>query len=215
MYIPLHFRQPSKDAIHDLMRAHPLATLVTLATDESGAMSSSANHIPLHLSALPEPNGTLCGHMPRANPAWRQHPKDRDVIAIFHGPNAYVSPSWYASKQVSGEVVPTWNYATVHAYGRIEIIEDAIWLRRHLEQLTDEHEARFDQPWSVADAPENYTARLITALVGIRIVINRLEGKWKTSQNRSAGDRTRIAAGLRARNAPDDARMAALVESGA
>jgi transcriptional regulator len=206
MYIPNHFAQPDLATLHALMRAHPLATLVTL-----GPHGLDANHVPLHLAAGHGAHGLLSGHLPRANPAWREHAVDRDVLAIFHGPEAYITPSWYATKQVSGEVVPTWNYATVHARGRLRVIDDGAWLRNHLEQLTRGQEARFAQPWAVDDAPANYTERLMRGLVGIEIAITRLEGKWKVSQNRPAEDRAGVIAGLRALGDDSALAMADLV----
>jgi len=188
--------------MHALMRTHPLATLVTL-----GPRGPDANHIPLHHSPLPAPNGTLCGHLPRANPAWKEHLRDSDVLCIFHGPNAYISPSWYATKQTNGEVVPTWNYTTVHAHGRLRVIEDADWLKAHLEQLTNTHEASLPKPWAVSDAPEDYTERLMRGLVGIEIEVTRLEGKWKVSQNRPDADRAGIVAGLRGLGQRDSASL--------
>lgn len=207
MYIPRHFDQSRIEAMHALVREHPLATLIT-----QGPGGPDANHIPLQLAPAPAPFGRLCGHMPRANPAWREHARDLDVIAVFHGPNGYISPSWYATKQAGGEVVPTWNYATVHARGRMRIIEDAGWLKAHLEQLTDEQEARFAEPWAFSDAPAAYTTRLMHGLVGIEIAITRLEGKWKVSQNRPAEDRAGVCAGLRALGHDSALSMAKLVE---
>lgn len=193
MYVPRHFAQPDTATLHALMRAHPLATLVTLGPD-----GPNANHVPLHLATEHGEHGLLSGHLPRANPAWSEHAADCDVLAVFHGPEAYITPSWYATKRVTGEVVPTWNYTTVHARGRLRVIDDGPWLRNHLGQLTREQEARFAQPWSVDDAPGDYTERLMRGLVGIEIAITHLEGKWKVSQNRPADDRAGVVAGLRA-----------------
>ncbi|MBM3347092.1 MAG: FMN-binding negative transcriptional regulator, partial [Betaproteobacteria bacterium] len=179
MYIPPHFAQPDIASLHALMRAHPLATLVTLGPD-----GLDANHVPLQLSTEHGEHGLLSGHLPRANPAWREHAANRNVLAVFHGPEAYITPSWYTSKQATGKVVPTWNYVTVHAHGRLRAIDDGQWLRRHLEQLTRAQESRFPHPWAVADAPASYTGLLMRGLVGIEISITRLEGKWKVSQNR-------------------------------
>lgn len=206
MYIPRHFEQPRVEVMHALMREHPLATLITL-----GPEGLDANHIPLQLSHAPAPYGRLYGHLPRANPAWREHLGTADAIAVFHGPTAYITPSWYATKQAGGEVVPTWNYTAVHARGRIRIIEDAQWLRAHLEQLTREQEAHFAEPWAVSDAPADYTERLMRGLVGIEIEITRLEGKWKVSQNRPPEDRAGVVAGLRALGQDSARAMADLV----
>ena len=138
MYIPKHFDEPRIEVMHDLVRARPLATLVTLS-----ASGLNANHIPLLLSTEPAPFGVLRGHVARSNPMWSDLAKDVEVLAIFHGPDAYITPSWYASKQETGKVVPTWNYAVVHAYGRLHVIDDASWLRSHLEALTAHNESVF------------------------------------------------------------------------
>ena len=206
MHIPRHFEQSRVEVMHALIRACPLATLITLGLD-----GVNANHIPLQLSPEPAPHGLLSGHLPRANPAWREHAADRDVLAIFHGPNAYISPSWYATKQASGEVVPTWNYTVVHARGHLRVIDDADWLKAHLEQLTNTHEASLPQPWAVSDAPADYTAKLMRGLVGIEIDITLLEGKWKSSQNRPREDRAGIVAGLRSLGQDSARAMADLV----
>jgi len=130
MYIPPHFEQPDIEVMHDLIRNRPLATLVTLGSD-----GINANHIPLHLTPAPEPFGVLRGHVARANPIWRDLESDVDTLAIFHGPDAYISPSWYATKQETGKVVPTWNYTVVHAYGSLRIIDDASWVRSQMDDL--------------------------------------------------------------------------------
>ena len=206
MDTPKHFEQPRTEVMHALMRARPLATLVTLTSK-----GLEANHIPLHLADAPAPFGTLRGHVARANPLWRDFAKDVEVLAIFHGPDCYITPSWYATKQETGKVVPTWNYAVVHAYGNLRIIDDASWVRSQLEALTDHQEANFSQPWSVADAPREYTDKLIEAIVGFEIVITRLTGKWKVSQNQPAQNQAGVIAGLNASGQHDAAAMAALV----
>ena len=191
MYIPAHFRQDNEAELHALMRAQPLATLVT-----QSAEGPCANHIPLLLDA----SGGRCvlsGHLPRSNSAWKDHPSDAPVLTLFHGPQAYVSPSWYASKAATGRVVPTWNYTAVHARGRLRVIDDAAWLRAHLEAITDSQESRFAHPWKVSDAPADFTEQLMRGLVGIEIEVTSLEGKWKIGQNRSPEDRAGVAAGLR------------------
>jgi transcriptional regulator len=206
MYTPEHFVQPRIETMHALMRARPLATLVTLT---SGVLN--ANHIPLHLVNEPVPFGTLHGHVARANPLWRDFAKDIEVLAIFHGPDSYITPSWYATKQETGKVVPTWNYAVVHAYGTLSIIDDAAWLRDRLEALTAHNEATFSKPWSVSDAPHDYTEKLITAIVGIEIVITKLSGKWKASQNQTARNQAGVIEGLNESGLRDAEEMATLV----
>ena len=208
MYIPKHFEQPRVEAMHELMRVRPLATLVTLS---SGGLD--ANHIPLHLSGAPAPFGTLRGHVARANPLWRDFAQGVDVLAIFHGPDAYITPSWYATKQETGKVAPTWNYAVVHAYGTLRAIDDACWVREHLETLTDHHEANFPKPWAVSDAPGEFIEETIKAIVGIEIVITRLSGKWKVSQNQPEQNQAGVVEGLGGCEHRDALDMAARVEA--
>src|SRR5262249_8993419 len=146
----------------------------------------------------------------RANPVWRTLADARESAAIFRGPDAYVSPSWYPSKREHGKVVPTWNYAVVHAFGTARAIHDHGWLLALVERLTQRHETGRAEPWQVSDAPADYIARRLDAIVGIELPIRRLEGKWKVSQNQAAPDRLGIAAGLRAESRSDA--LAALVE---
>ena len=210
MYIPKHFEEPKIEVMHELIRARPLATLVTLS-----ASGLNANHIPLHLSEQPAPFGTLRGHVARANPMWSDLVKDVEVLAVFHGPNSYISPSWYATKKKTGNVVPTWNYAVAHAYGALRIIGDAAWLRCHLEALTTHNEAAFATPWAVSDAPPAFTEKLIDAIVGIEIIITKLSGKWKVSQNQPAQNQASLISGLSARGSSEVQSMAILVAAGA
>lgn len=210
MYTPKHFEEPRIEVMHELMHARPLATLVTLS---SGGLN--ANHIPLHLADAPAPFGTLRGHVARANPLWSDFAKDVEVLAIFHGPDSYITPSWYATKQETGKVVPTWNYAVVHAYGTLRVIDDAAWIRAQIEALTDHNEASFSKPWAVADAPHEFTEKLIGAIVGIEIVINKLSGKWKVSQNQPAQNQVGVIEGLNNSGLCDAEAMAALVAAGA
>jgi transcriptional regulator len=193
LYNPPHFEETRVEVMHALIRAQPLAALVTL-----GADGLSANHLPLELDAEPAPLGTLRGHVARSNAVWRDARPDVDALAIFEGPRSYVSPSWYASKQETGKVTPQWNYVVVHAYGRPRFIEDREWLAAHVARLTTQHEARQSAPWKVTDAPDDYIARLLGNIVGFEFAVARLVGKWKLSQNRSAPDRDGVVAGLRA-----------------
>ncbi|HEX5339064.1 MAG TPA: FMN-binding negative transcriptional regulator [Gallionella sp.] len=210
MYTPKHFEEPRIEVMHELMRARPLATLVTLSSD-----GLDANHIPLHLAEAPAPFGALRGHVARANPMWRDLAKDVEVLAIFHGPDSYITPSWYATKQETGKVVPTWNYAVVHAYGTLRVIDDADWIRSQLEALTAHNEAGFAKPWAVSDAPREFTGKLLDAVVGIEIVITRLVGKWKVSQNQPAQNQASVIAGLNSSGLRDAAEMAALIGANA
>ena len=208
MYIPKHFDEPRVDVLRELIRARPLATLVTLSP---GGLN--ANHIPLHLLEEPAPLGTLQGHVARSNPIWSDCAKDVEVLAIFHGPDAYITPSWYPTKAETGKAVPTWNYAVAHAYGALRVIDDASWVRAHLETLTATHEAAFPEPWHLSDAPHDFTEKLIEAVVGIEIVITRLSGKWKVSQNQPPQNQAGVIHGLRANGNAEALEVAALVES--
>lgn len=192
MYMPKAFEAPDSAAMQTLMRAHPLAALVTLSP--SGL---EANHVPLQLLADAGPHGLLRGHVARANPLLRDL-QLLDALVIFQGPQAYVSPGWYPTKRVTGKAVPTWNYMVVHAHGPLRIVEDADWLRAQLQALTATHEAPQARPWSMDEAPPDYIATLLKAIVGIEIPIARLEGKWKLSQNQPQPNRDGVIAGLAA-----------------
>ena len=181
MYLPKHFAETDVGVMHELMRAHPLATLVTQGPD-----GLDANHIPLHLDTAARPNGTLRGHVARANPLAADATVNRQILVIFKGPDCYISPSGYATKTEHGKVVPTWNYTAVHAYGELRLIDDAEWLLAQLHGLTAEHEGGLPRPWAVDDAPADYIGKMLGAIVGIEIAIDRLVGKWKVSQNQPA-----------------------------
>lgn len=185
-----------------MIRSHPLGALVTSTAD-----GLDANHIPFLIHADPAPFGTLHGHIARANPLARAaYPGD--ALAIFQGPDHYISPSWYPTKQETGKVVPTWNYVIVHAHGPLRLIDDAAWLRAHLDALTNQHESGRAVPWRIADTPPGFVETLLPALIGVEIPIARLTGKWKVSQNRPPRDRDGVVAGLRA-EATDNARAMA------
>lgn len=206
MYIPKQFEELRIDVMHELIRACPLATLVTLSAD-----GLNANHIPMHVLPAPAPFGTLQGHVARANPILRDFETNKEVLAIFHGPNSYITPTWYATKKQTGKVVPTWNYAVVHAYGTMRAIDDTVWLRQQLETLTAHNEAVFAEPWAVADAPSEYTENIIRHIVGIEMVVTRLIGKWKVSQNQPSENRASVIDGLKEGELGDSSAMAALV----
>jgi transcriptional regulator len=203
MYQPRQFEENDPGVLHALMRANPLATLVMLL---DGALE--ANHIPL-LLAETSPATVLRGHVARANPLWRHASGEREVLAIFHGPQAYITPSWYATKAEHGKVVPTWNYAAVHVYGTLRAIDDPEWLRAQLESLTAHNEVAFAQPWKMSDAPRDYTEKLMAAIVGIELTVTRMAGKWKVSQNQPAENIAGIVNGLCSQGEKE---MAALVE---
>jgi transcriptional regulator len=207
MYLPKHFEQQDAAAMAQLLQLHPLATVAWQAGD-----GLTAEHLPLlwDRGAGNGAHGTLRGHVARANPVWREA-AGAEMLAVFQGPQAYVSPSWYPSKAETAKVVPTWNYAVVHLQGRLRITEDSAWLRALVERLTDTHEARRAQRWQVSDAPADYIEQMLRAIVGIEIEVTRLQGKWKVSQNRTASDRAGVAAGLGAQPGEAARQMATLV----
>jgi transcriptional regulator len=205
MYLPKSFEPPDASAMQHVMRAHPFAALVTLTSQ-----GLDANHLPLVYDAEPSPHGTLRGHVARANPIWREC-DGVDALVIFQGPDSFITPSWYPTKQETGAVVPTWNYVVVHAHGTLRVVEDAAWLRAHVEALTGRLEAGREAPWAVSDAPEDYIQKMVGAIVGVEMPIARLSGKWKLSQNRSERDRAGVVDGLLRENSDAARTMAALV----
>lgn len=206
MYVPSHHAEADPATLHALIRARPLGTWTTLAAGEL-----LVNHVPFLLRSEGGALGTLVGHVARANPVWQSFSSTVPSIVVFHGPDAYVTPSWYPSKHAHGRAVPTWNYAVVHAHGLPRAIEDREWLLRHLHELTDTHEAAQALPWKVADAPREFLAQLVERIVGIEIPLTKLVGKWKVSQNRSQADKLGVAAGLLGAATPRAAEMAELV----
>jgi transcriptional regulator len=206
MYVPKHFEETRVDVLHGLIRAHPLGALVVMTRN-----GLDANHIPLEVDPDPAPFGTLRGHIARANPLWRESAGDAQALAIFQGPDTYVSPGWYATKQQTGKVVPTWNYAVVHAHGSIRFIDDRAWLRAFVQKLTDRHEASRPEPWKVTDAPADYIETQLGAIIGLEMPIARLVGKWKVSQNRPPQDRQGAVEGLSREGGETGAAMARLI----
>jgi transcriptional regulator len=192
MYQPPHFREDRLDVQHDLIRSHPLGLLIT-----SGPGGLMANPIPFLIDSGASEGGTLLCHMARANPQWRELAAVEECLVVFQGPQDYVTPSWYATKRETGKVVPTWNYATVHAWGKPAVIDDPDWLRRQIESLTQAREASRPEPWQVDDAPAAFVTAQIKGIIGVEIPIGRIEGKWKVSQNRPEPDRAGVAAGYR------------------
>jgi transcriptional regulator len=207
MYLPDHFRVEDLPQMHALMRGRPLAALVS-----SGAAGLYATHLP---TVLKEEGafGLIECHLARGNPHWRELAEGAEALMIFQGPEGYITPNWYATKAASGKVVPTWNYAVVHAYGRPEVMQDKDWLRRHVGELTAQQEQTEARPWALTDAPDSYIDAMVRGIVGFRFAITRLEGKWKMSQNREPQDREGVVQGLAARGAGDDAEIAGLVVS--
>ena len=200
------FQVQDPATLQALVRAQPLATLVVA---HEGAMQ--VNHVPLFLDPDRGPHGTLVGHVARANGVWP--PLPQTAVAVFHGPQAYVSPSWYPSKALDGKQVPTWNYAAVHAHGTLSAFDDPGRLRAVLETLTEQHEAHRPDPWRVDDAPPDYIDKLLRAIVGIELAVERWEGLWKVSQNRTDTDRAGVVQGLRAEGVPGAQAMADLMLS--
>jgi len=210
MYLPSHFAETRAEVIQELIFAHPLGALITF-----GPGGLDANHVPFEYDPLPAPLGTLRAHVARANPMWREFSKEVGALVIFQGPQIYITPSWYLTKQETGKVVPTFNYIVVHAYGAMRVIEDAAWLRNFVGKLTDRFESPRDKPWAVADAPNDFIEMNLRAIVGIEIQLSRLIGKWKASQNRPAADRKGVVAGLRESEGAVAQAMAAAVERNA
>ena len=205
MYRPDHFRVDDVPAMHALMRARPLAALVS-----GGAAGLYATHLPTVLKE-DGPYGLVEFHLARANPHWKVLAEGDEALMIFQGPEGYITPNWYPSKAEHQKVVPTWNYAVVHAYGRPEVMQDADWLRRHVGELTAQQERSEAQPWAVTDAPERYVEMMLRGIVGFRFAITRLEGKWKMSQNREMRDREGVVKGLAQRGVGEDLEVAEAV----
>jgi transcriptional regulator len=209
MYIPRVNEETRLPVLHALMRAHPLAALVSL-----GVKGLFATHLPMVVveDAEGQGLGKLQGHISRANPQWREFVAAVDALAIFAGPQHYISASWYPGKLEDGEEVPTWNYAVVHASGPLRIVEDPDWLLAHLTILTDTHEAGSAEPWKVSDAPADFVRTQMRGIVGLELPIRKLEGKWKVSQNRNERDRQAVVEGLERLGTTDALVMKALVE---
>jgi transcriptional regulator len=207
MYTPSYFKVADTAEVHAMMRAQPFAILVT-----QGSEGLTATHLPTVLKADAErPLGRIECHLARPNPQWKTLTPGVDALMIFQGPEAYIRPSWYATKAEHGKVVPTWNYAAVHAYGQLETVEDKDWLLAHVAELSDQQEAPYTAPWSTSDAPATFLDALVRGIVGLKLTIRRLEGKSKMSQNRPAADRAGVVEGLAQRARGEDAAIAALV----
>jgi transcriptional regulator len=207
MYVPAHFVEPCVERLHELIRERPLGSLVVLSS-----AGLNANHIPFELDSAPAPLGTLRGHVAKANPVWRDFSPDVEALVIFQGPQAYVSPSWYPSKKITGEVVPTYNYLVVHGYGAIKVVHDREWLRGLVTRLTERFETGRDARWHVTDAPASFIDTQLGAIVGLEIALTKLTGKWKVSQNRSLDDRAGVVQGLTGRGDAESAAIARWVK---
>lgn len=206
MYNPAHFSELRRPIIEEAMRQNPFGTLVTV-----GPAGPEASHIPLLYSSSEDNLGVLRGHLARANPQWRDLAKPSQALAIFLGPEHYVSPTWYPSKAEHGKVVPTWNYVAVHAYGNLSVKEDPGWLLEHVRALSDVHEGSIGTGWKVTDAPPDYIAGMLKAIVGVELVVTKLEGKWKVSQNRPEADRRGVVDALEKIGSPRARDVAKLV----
>lgn len=207
MYVPDNFRVDDVAQMHALMRGRPFAALVS-----NGSSGLYASHLPTVLKDEGA-YGLIECHLARANPHWRELAEGNEALMIFQGPEGYITPNWYPSKAETGKVVPTWNYAVVHAYGRPEAMQDKDWLRRHVGELTAQQERTESQPWRLSDAPDSYIDVMTRGIVGFRFAITRLQGKWKMSQNRQEQDWKGVVRGLNTRAAGEDVEIAALVVS--
>jgi len=187
MYVPRPFQESSSEILNAFIAAHPLGTLVI-----QSAQGPDAYHLPFHL----DETGSLHAHVARGNPIWRSVGGHENVLVIFHGPQAYISPDWYPSKHEDHRQVPTWNYQAVHARGRLVVHDDERYMRGLLARLTQEHEAGMKKPWQMSDAPDDYIDALLKAVVGIEIEVVDLKGIMKLGQNESVDDRTGAATQL-------------------
>jgi len=211
MYVPKPFVETRTDVLHAAIRGTGLATLVTL---NGGGLVAS--HVPMILDdtvSEEAPLGRLFAHVARPNPQWRDPSAEVEALAIFLGPDAYISPNWYPSKAETERAVPTWNYTAVHAYGPLRIIDDEDGLRDVITRLTNRHEGGRPKPWRVEDAPEDYLRTLLRGIVGLEMRITRLEGAAKMSQNKSATDHAGVVQGLRAEGTQNAEAVAALMEA--
>jgi transcriptional regulator len=202
MYVPPHFAEHDLGKLHDFIEAHSFGLLVTQVDG-----LPFATHLPLLLDRTAGPNGTLIGHLARANPQWRQA-HGQTALAVFSGPHAYVSPTWYEAEQT----VPTWNYVAVHAYGRVEVIEDADAVLEIVRRLVGVHERSMPQPWSMTESG-TFVDRLLAQIVGLRIEVERIEGKWKLNQNHPAERRAKVVRAFRQRGGEDATALAEMMEA--
>lgn len=207
MYCPSHFQEDRLFALVSLIEQFPLASII-----RNGPDGLTADHVPLLHEAAPDSPGKLIGHVAKSNPLW-QVPHDQELLVVFQGPSTYISPNWYATKQDGGKVVPTWNYAVVHAHCSLKAIQELEQIRKVITRLTDRHEAAQAQPWRVADAPSEFTESLLANIVGIELKVNRLQGKWKVSQNQPPHNQQSVVRGLLSGCSDAQTQMALLVQS--
>ena len=183
MYVPPHFAEPDRDALHDLIERNALGVLIT-----NGRSGLDANHIPFELDRSNGENGALRCHIARNNPVWQDIASGDEVLVVFRAADAYISPNWYPSKAKHHKQVPTWNYIVAHAHGRVAIHDDEAFVRRNVARLTRTHEAGQPVPWKMGDAPKDFIGTMVKAVVGLEIGIDRLVGKAKLSQNKDQDD---------------------------
>jgi transcriptional regulator len=208
MYLPAHFEENRAEVLHRLMADYPLGALVTL-----GPNGLDANHVPFEFDAAKGPHGLLRAHVARANPLWQEAKDDDDVLVIFQGPSAYISPNWYPSKHEAHRQVPTYNYLMVHAHGRIAVRDDEAFVRGVVARLTRKMEAGQPVPWKMGDSAEDFISMMLQAIVGIEIEVTRLVGKAKLSQNKAAADRLGAAQGVRRRGADGEGASDSLADA--
>lgn len=209
LYIPPAFKVEDLGILHAHIAATGLAMLIT-----SGDEGPLVSHLPLLLDPECGAHGTLIGHLARANPQIKRSRTDLEAVTVFQGADAYISPRWYEAKRDHGKVVPTWNYATVHARGKLTFIEDRAWLRAAVDRLTTKHEARFSDPWASTDAPPDYIQAQLKGIVGVELVIETLEGKMKYGQNRSVADQQGVIEGLSGSTRQADREIAEATRAG-
>ena len=210
MYLPKHFEQQDLESLTSLLKAYPLGALVT---QHEGLLE--ANHIPFLLDGPLATGGKLIGHVAKGNPVWKSDFTKQETLVVFQGPESYITPNWYPSKQVHHQVVPTYNYAVVHVYGRLSVTHDEAAKRRVVGDLTASMEKMRDSTWQISDAPAEYIEKMLGAIVGIELTITRIQAKWKVSQNRDAADREGVAQGLGAQlSSQRDQRMSEIVRAG-
>lgn len=210
MYLPKHFEQQDLESLTSLLKTYPLGTLVT---QHEGVLE--ANHIPFLIEGPLAAGGKLIGHVAKGNPVWKHDVTTQETLVIFQGPESYITPNWYPSKQVHHQVVPTYNYAVVHVYGQLFVTHDEAVKRRIVGDLTASMEKMRESTWQVSDAPAEYIEKMLNAIVGIELTITRIQAKWKVSQNRDAADREGVAHGLSGPGSTErDHRMRGVVLSG-
>jgi len=207
MYIPTHFMENDSDKLRQYIRDYSFGLLIV-----ADGIGIEGNHVPFYLCFGEDGTlGRLQCHLARNNPVWQRMLCGAPVLAVFQGPDAYVSPSWYPTKLETGRVVPTWNYLAVHAHGNARVIQDGIWLKEHISNLTNQQEAAMQEPWSVDDAPSDYIDRMVQAIVGVEIEIESLSGKLKASQNQPEQNRAGVVAGLESGEWTNQHAMAKLI----